>query len=307
VGAGTQDDAAVYRLSEDVAIVQTVDVFTPVVDDPYAYGAIAAANSLSDVYAMGARPMLALNVLAYPQGRLPMDVVARIVRGGTDKMQEAGVAVGGGHSLDDPQPKFGYAVTGIARPDRIVTNAGARPGDRLVLTKPLGIGVITTGIKRERSSEAAVEAATRVMLELNRAASEAMVEVGVHACTDVTGYGLLGHLHEMGAASRVDARVWLSAVPILEAAWDLVRERVVPGGTYRNRRAAQAYVRWHPEISEEAQLLLCDAQTSGGLLMALPSDRVASLRDALGRRGVRIAAEIGEIVDWGEGRIEVVP
>lgn len=307
MGAGTQDDAAVYRLSEDVAIVQTVDVFTPVVDDPYAYGAIAAANSLSDVYAMGARPVLALNILAYPQGRLPMDVVARIVRGGTDKMQEAGVAIGGGHSLDDPQPKFGYAVTGVARPDRIVTNAGARPGDRLVLTKPLGIGVITTGIKRERSSEAAVEAATRVMLELNRAASEAMGEVGVHACTDVTGYGLLGHLHEMSTASRVDARVRLSAVPILEAAWDLVRERVVPGGTYRNRRAAEAYVQWHPEISEEAQLLLCDAQTSGGLLIAVPPDRTADLKDALGRRGVRITAEVGEIVDWGEGRIEVVP
>jgi len=307
VGAGTQDDAAVYRLSEDVAIVQTVDVFTPVVDDPYAYGAIAAANSLSDVYAMGARPVLALNILAYPQGRLPMDVVAQIVRGGADKMQEAGTLIGGGHSLDDPQPKFGYAVTGTVRPDRVVTNAGARPGDRLVLTKPLGIGVITTGIKRERSSEAAVEAATRVMLELNRAASEAMVEVGVHACTDVTGYGLLGHLHEMSAASRVDARVRCSAVPILEAAWDLVRERVVPGGTYRNRRAAEAYVWWHPEISEEAQLLLCDAQTSGGLLIAVPPNRVASLREALGRRGVRIAAEVGEVVDWGEGRVEVVP
>lgn len=306
VGAGTRDDAAVYRLSEDVAIVQTVDVFTPVVDDPYAYGAIAAANSLSDVYAMGARPILALNVLAYPQGRLPLEVVARIVRGGADKMQEAGVAIGGGHSLDDPQPKFGYAVSGLAHPDRIVTNAGARPGDRLVLTKPLGIGVITTGIKRERSSEAAVAAATEVMLELNRAASEAMVAVGVHACTDVTGYGLLGHLHEMTEASRVDARVRLSAIPILEPAWDLVRERVVPGGTYRNRRAAETYVRWHPEVSEEARLLLCDAQTSGGLLIAVPADRLPSLLEALRARGVR-AAEFGEIVDRRSGTIEVLP
>lgn len=306
VGLETRDDAAVYRIDAERAIVQTLDVFTPVVDDPYAYGAIAAANSLSDVYAMGARPFLALNLLAYPQGRLPREVVAAILRGGLDKMREAEVVVAGGHSLDDPQPKFGYAVTGFVHPDRVVTNAGARPGDRLVLTKPLGIGVITTGIKQERATPAAVEAATRLMLELNRAASEAMVEVGVHACTDVTGYGLVGHLHEVAAASRVDVQVRASQVPVLEEAWDLVRERVVPGGTYRNRRAATRYARWTAGVSEEVQLLLCDPQTSGGLLVAVAPERVGGLQRALEERRVPVVAEVGEVLGPGEGLVHVV-
>ncbi len=306
MGVQTRDDAAVYRIDAERALVQTVDVFTPVVDDPYAFGAIAAANSLSDVYAMGATPFLALNILAYPQGRLPAEVVAEIVRGGLDKMQEAGVVVAGGHSLDDPQPKFGYAVTGFVHPDRVVTNAGAKPKDRLVLTKPLGVGVITTGIKQQKATEEAVEAVTKVMLELNRAASEAMLQVGVHACTDVTGYGLVGHLHELAAASAVDARVWASRVPVLEAAWALVRDRVVPGGTHRNRKAAARYTRWHPEVSEDLQLLLCDPQTSGGLLVAVPPDRLEPLQEALARRGVTVVAVVGEIVSTGEGRVEVV-
>lgn len=306
MGVQTRDDAAVYRIDAERALVQTVDVFTPVVDDPYAFGAIAAANSLSDVYAMGATPFLALNILAYPQGRLPAEVVAEIVRGGLDKMQEAGVVVAGGHSLDDPQPKFGYAVTGFVHPDRVVTNAGAKPKDRLVLTKPLGVGVITTGIKQQKATEEAVEAVTKVMLELNQAASEAMLQVGVHACTDVTGYGLVGHLHELAAASAVDARVWASRVPVLEAAWPLVRDRVVPGGTHRNRKAAARYTRWHPEVSEDLQLLLCDPQTSGGLLVAVPPDRLEPLQEALARRGVTVVAVVGEIVSTGEGRVEVV-
>lgn len=306
MGVQTRDDAAVYRIDAERALVHTVDVFTPVVDDPYAFGAIAAANSLSDVYAMGATPFLALNILAYPQGRLPAEVVAEIVRGGLDKMQEAGVVVAGGHSLDDPQPKFGYAVTGFVHPDRVVTNAGAKPKDRLVLTKPLGVGVITTGIKQQKATEEAVEAVTKVMLELNQAASEAMLQVGVHACTDVTGYGLVGHLHELAAASAVDARVWASRVPVLEAAWPLVRDRVVPGGTHRNRKAAARYTRWHPEVSEDLQLLLCDPQTSGGLLVAVPPDRLEPLQEALARRGVTVVAVVGEIVSTGEGRVEVV-
>jgi selenide,water dikinase len=306
VGLEARDDAAVYRLDAERALVLTMDVFTPVVDDPYAYGAIAAANSLSDLYAMGARPFLALNLLGYPQGRLPREVVAEIVRGGAEKMREAGVVVAGGHSLDDPQPKFGYAAVGFVHPERVITNAGAQPGDRLLLTKPLGIGVITTGIKRERASPGAAEAATRVMLELNRAASEAMVEVGVHACTDVTGYGLVGHLHELAAGSGVDVRLYASRVPVLEEAWDLAREGVFPGGTHRNRRAASRYTWWHPEVEETCQLLLCDAQTSGGLLLAVGPDRLAALRDALTARGVG-AAEVGEVLRKGEGRIEVVP
>lgn len=284
-----------------------MDVFTPVVDEPYAYGAIAAANSLSDVYAMGAQPLLALNILAYPQGRLPGEVVGEIVRGGLEKMQEAGVVVAGGHSLDDPQPKFGYAVTGLVHPERVVTNAGARPGDRLVLTKPLGIGVITTGIKQQRASPEAVEAATRVMLELNRAASEAMVQVGVHACTDVTGYGLVGHLGEMARASGVDVRLYASRVPVLEEAWALVRERVFPRGTLRNRGAAAKFARWAAGVSEEYQMLLCDPQTSGGLLIAVSADRGELLRQALAARGVPGAPEVGEVVGPGEGRVEILP
>jgi selenide,water dikinase len=284
-----------------------VDVFTPVVDEPYAYGAIAAANSLSDVYAMGAQPLLALNILAYPQGRLPAEVVGEIVRGGLEKMQEAGVVVAGGHSLDDPQPKFGYAVTGLVHPERVVTNAGARPGDRLVLTKPLGIGVITTGIKQQRASPEAVEAATRVMLELNRAASEAMVQVGVHACTDVTGYGLVGHLGEMARASGVDVRLYASRVPVLEEAWPLVRERVFPRGTLRNRGAAAKFARWAAGVSEEYQMLLCDPQTSGGLLIAVSAGRGELLRQALAARGVSVVAEVGEVLGPGEGHVEILP
>lgn len=296
-----------YRLDAERALVHTVDVFTPVVDDPYAYGAIAAANSLSDVYAMGARPFLALNVLAYPAGRLPRQLVAEIVRGGSDKMREAEVVVAGGHSLDDPQPKFGYAVTGLVHPDRVVTNSGARPGDVVILTKPLGIGIVTTGIKQDRASAAAAEAATYVMLELNRAASEAMVEVGAHACTDVTGYGLVGHLHELAAASGVDVRLRAGWVPVLEYAWDLVRQGVVPGGTHRNRRAAEAYTRWTGDVAEEVRLVLCDAQTSGGLLVAVAPDLAGALMGALTRRGIAVAAEVGEVLGPGQGRIEVVP
>ncbi len=306
MGIHTRDDAAVYRIDGERAIVQTVDVLTPVVDDPYAYGAIAAANSLSDVYAMGGQPFLALNILAYPQGRLAADVVASVVRGGFEKMREAGVVVAGGHSLDDPQPKFGYAVTGFVHPERAVTNAGAKPGDRLLLTKPLGIGVITTGIKQQRASSEAVEAATRVMLELNRAACEAMLDIGVNACTDVTGYGLVGHLHQLASASGVDVKVFASRVPVLDHAWDLLRAGAVPGGTHRNRRAAAGYTRWAAGVSEDLQVLLCDAQTSGGLLIALPPERAGALRAALARRGVSVVAEVGEVLGPGRGILHVV-
>lgn len=306
VGLRTRDDAAVYRVSGDRVLVQTLDIFTPFVDDPYAYGAIAAANSLSDIYAMGADPALALNFLAYPRAHLSREVVVQIVRGGADKMTEAGVVIGGGHSIEDREVKFGYAVTGFTAADRIVTNAGARPGDRLVLTKPIGLGVVTTGIKYGRTSEETVESATQVMLQLNGPAVAAMLAVGVHACTDVTGYGLIGHLREMAEASRVAARLRVGAVPVLEEAWVLARAGVVPGGSQRNRAAAEGYVRWSDAVSEEARVLLCDAQTSGGLLIAVAPERIGALRAALTARGVRVAAEVGEVLDSGEGWIEVV-
>jgi selenide,water dikinase len=295
----------VYRLSDDLALVQTVDVFTPVVDDPYHYGAISAANALSDVYAMGGRPILALNVVGFPRGKLPMSVLVEILRGGADKAREAGVVIAGGHSIDDPEPKYGMAVTGLVHPDRIVRNVGARPGDQLVLTKPLGIGAITTGIKQEQTSPDAAAQAIAVMEQLNRAAAEAMLEVGVHAATDITGYGLLGHLYEMTAGSGVRARLSCQAVPILEEARRLIRRGAVAGGTARNLAYLAGRVRFRG-VDEGDQLLLCDAQTSGGLLLAVPPERWQALTDALTRRSV-LAARIGQITDDGDGTIDVEP
>lgn len=284
--------------------MQTVDVFTPVVDDPYHYGAISAANALSDIYAMGARPLLALNIVGFPRGKLPMSVLEEILRGGVDKTSEAGVIIAGGHSIDDPEPKYGLAVTGLAHPDRIVKNIGAKPGDQLVLTKPLGIGIITTGIKQEKTSPAAAEEAIRIMERLNREAADAMLEVGVHAATDVTGYGLLGHLFEMTSGSRVTARVSYSRVPVLDEARSLVRRGAIAGGTSRNYDYLRPRVEFS-RLDEFDQIILCDAQTSGGLLMAVASDRLDALTSALRRRKID-PAHIGEITGAGDGRIEVV-
>ena len=304
VGTATQDDAGVYRLTPEIALVQTVDVFTPIVDSPYWFGAIAAANALSDIYAMGATPRLALNIAGFPRARLPLEVLGEIFRGGGEKCTEAAVAVIGGHTIDDPEPKFGLAVTGFAHPDRIVTNAGARPGDRLVLTKPLGLGVITTGIKQGRTPPAAADEAIAVMAALNRGAAEAMLEVGVSAATDVTGFGLLGHLHEMTRAAGVQAHITAPAVPVLEAAWALARAGAIPGGTQRNREAVAAAASWDG-VAEDAQVILCDAQTSGGLLLSVPEARLDRLRNALRRRETPAAAVIGEITGPGPGTITV--
>lgn len=304
VSAVTSDDAAVYRLSDDLALVQTVDVFTPVVDDPYHYGAVSAANSLSDVYAMGARPVLALAVVGFPREKLPLSVLSDILRGGADKAAEAGVIVAGGHSIDDPEPKYGLSVTGVVRPDAIIRNIGARPGDQLILTKPLGIGIITTGIKQEKTSPEAAEEVIAVMERLNREASEAMIEVGVHAATDVTGYGLLGHLYEMTAGSAVSAQVWYSRVPVLEEARTLVRHGAIAGGTARNYEYLQTRVTYQG-LDEPDQLILCDAQTSGGLLIAVAADKLDALVAALRRRHVDPIAHIGEIIETGDGHIVV--
>lgn len=301
LGLGTRDDAAVYRLTDDLALVQTVDVFTPIVDDPYTFGQIAAANALSDVYAKGGRPLLALNVAGFPR-KLPLDILAEILRGGAEKAVEAGVAIVGGHTIDDPEPKYGLAVTGLVHPDRFVSNAGARVGDALVLTKPLGIGVITTGIKQDRTPPDVVADAVRVMNQLNRSASEAMLEIGVHAATDITGYGLLGHLYEMAEASGVAARVTAGAVPVLRGAADLARGGAVAGGTARNLEWLDGKVKWTDQVDEITRILLADAQTSGGLLIALPSSRAATLSQALRAHGVETTAIIGQIVPadrWG--------
>ncbi len=299
LGFGAHDDAAVYRLRDDLALIQTVDVFTPIVDDPYTFGLIAAANALSDIYAKGGRPLLALNVAGFPR-KLPLDLLAEILRGGAAKAVEAGVLIVGGHTIDDPEPKYGLAVTGLVHPERFVTNAGARPGDVLVLTKPLGIGVVTTGIKQEKTPPDVADAAVQVMATLNRAASEAMLEVGVHAATDVTGFGLLGHLHEMVAASGVAARVVAGAVPVLNGARDLARAGAIAGGTARNLEWLADKVRWAPAVDEITRLLLADAQTSGGLLLAVPPAHADRLEAALRARGVAVVARIGEILPGHE-------
>jgi len=291
VGAATADDAAVYRVADDLAVVATVDYITPVVDDPYAWGTVAAANALSDVYAMGARPIFALNVVNFPRETLSLDVRAA-------KTTEAGIPILGGHSIDDPEPKFGLVVVGTVHPDRVVRNAGAHPGDALVLTKPLGMGIVTTAIKRGLASAELADTAVAIMATLNRAASDAMVASGaVHAGTDVTGFGLLGHLAEMVAAGDVGARVMASAVPVLEPVWDLVARDVVPGGTRRNLQAVDGLVRWSAGVTEHQRLVLADAQTSGGLLMAVTPDGCDELLAALHARGVAGAARIGTFTD----------
>jgi selenide,water dikinase len=296
---GTGDDAAVYRLTDELALVQTVDMFTPIVDDPYTFGQIAATNALSDIYAKGGRPLLALNIAGFPR-RLPLDLLAEILRGGADKAIEAGVSIVGGHTIDDPEPKYGLAVTGLVHPARFVSNAGARAGDALFLTKPIGVGVITTGIKQEKTPPAVAAEAIRVMSVLNREACEAMVQVGVHAATDITGFGLLGHLFEMVDASGVAARISAAAVPVLPGAADLAAQGAVAGGTARNLEWLADKVQWSAKIDETTRILLADAQTSGGLLIAVPAARAGVLERALRARGVEPIAHIGEVTAPGD-------
>ena len=300
---GTEDDAGVYKLAPDLAIVQTVDFFTPVVDDPYDFGAIAAANALSDVYAMGARPLTALNLVAFPKDG-PLDVLAEILRGGAEKAQEAGVSIIGGHSIDDREPKYGMAVTGVVHPDKVMLKGGTRPGDTLVLTKPLGTGIITTAIKAGRAAEETVNAAVAHMKTLNRAASEAMIDAGVAGATDITGFGLLGHLHEMLLRSGVSARLSLSSIPVIDGVRDLARFSV-PGGSRANLRYLDGTISWASRISEDEKLILADAQTSGGLLIAVSADKVQILLDGLASRGVGTRAVIGIATEGNAGKIVI--
>jgi len=304
VGHAESDDAAVYRIPGGHAVVQTIDFFTPVVDDPRLFGRIAATNALSDVYAMRGRPVLALAVAAFPMKVLPAEMLQEILRGGAEKVVEAGAVVGGGHSIDHDIPLYGLSVTGVVEESRITRNKGARPGDALVLTKPLGIGVIATAAKNDQDRLKAMPEAIRLMATLNRDACDAMLEVGAHAATDVTGFGLLGHLRNVCAASGVSARIAFKDVPVLEAARTYVREGIAPGGTHANWRFLNDWVTYGPSVGKEEQLLLCDAQTSGGLLIALSAADAPRLVAALERRGTPCAAIVGDIVE-GPPRIEV--
>ncbi|MBZ5496737.1 MAG: selenide, water dikinase SelD [Acidobacteriia bacterium] len=303
VGTATSDDAAVYRLGEDLAVVQTVDFFTPIADDPRLFGAISASNSLSDIYAMGARPLFALSIVAFPTNRLPLDVLQQILRGAADAAREAGIDIIGGHSIEDPEPKFGLAVTGIVRPDRIITNAGAHPRDALVLTKPLGTGIVAAAARRDAADPGLIDLAFRTMRSLNRAAAEVMVEEKVHACTDVTGFGLLGHLREMCAGAGLDAELDLPAVPLLEGVRELAEADIAPGATLDNLEHFSPHVSWARERSRADMLILADAQTSGGLLIAVAPERAAALVEALHARGVSAAAVIGRFLGRGAGQI----
>ena len=307
VGTDTADDAAVYRLSDEIAIVQTVDFFTPIVDDAYWFGAISAANSLSDIYAMGAQPLFALNIVGFPSSRLPIRILEEILQGALDKAAEAGIPIIGGHTVDDTEPKFGLAVTGRVHPDLVLRNSTACPGDVLVLTKPLGTGIVSTALKRGLVDSATAQEAAELMATLNRASAEAMLEVGAHACTDVTGFGLLGHLGEMAVGSGVNVTLHASRVPTLEAAWTYAGADVVPGGTLNNLAYVAEQVAFAPGISRAAQLILADAQTSGGLLISLPAEGAGRLLAALHERGVTAATLIGEVTGAGSGKIVVEP
>jgi selenide,water dikinase len=303
VAAETRDDAAVYRLPDGTGLVQTVDFFTPIVDDPYDWGRIACANAVSDVYAMGGRPVLALNIAAWPVEELPLEMLRRVLEGGAKVAAEAGVSIVGGHTIHDPEPKYGMAVTGFVELDRIVRNSTAPPEATLFLTKPLGIGLITTALKREQATEEQVVAAVDAMTTLNAAASEAMVEAGAEAATDVTGYGLLGHLHFMLAASGVAARIDGASIPLLAGALGLAEEGMVAGGTRKNHAFLEDKVDWG-DLPDAEQVVLADAQTSGGLLIAASGDRADRLAEALRGRGVAFA-EIGRTTAGEAGRIGV--
>jgi len=297
VGFATADDAAVYRLNAREAVVSTVDFFPPVVDDPFAYGQIAAANALSDVWAMGARPLFALNLVAFPTQALPMETLARILEGGQNKADEAGIPILGGHSVDDPEPKYGMAVTGVVHPRRILTNAGGRPGDVLLLTKPLGSGIATTAIKRGIASPELEANVVELMSRLNRDAGEVFAsgKFPVHALTDVTGFGLLGHLAEMALGAKLRARLFLEQVPILAGVPALAEQGVVPGGTTANLEHFGAHVRFPDGLPDPIRWVLADAQTNGGLLAAVPRAALPKAERALARARVD-AAIIGELL-----------
>jgi len=294
VDAATRDDAAVYRLSADRALVATVDFFTPIVDDPVAWGAITAANALSDVYAMGGRPLFALNLVGWPRDKVPFEILGDVFRGAAEVTARAGCLMLGGHSIDDPEPKFGLCVVGEVHPDRMFTNAAARPGDILVLTKPLGTGILTTALKRDMVTETGLVEAVRSMTTLNDGAARAAVAAGVRCATDITGFGLLGHLGNILAASGVGARIDAARLPLLDGALRLAAAGAVPGGTRRNLEAVQ--VDWADDVTAPERLLCVDAQTSGGLLLAVRPERLADLLVALEAETTPARAVIGEIL-----------
>lgn len=304
VGSSTADDAAVYKMSADLALVLTTDFFTPIVDAPGDFGRVAAANALSDVYAMGGKPLSALSIVGFPDA-LPATVLGEILAGASAIASDAGISIVGGHTIKSEEPIFGLAVVGTVHPDRVLSNAGAKPGDVLILTKPLGLGIISTAAKNDQDAKGAIRDAVRVMTTLNRAAAEVLTRFEVHALTDVTGFGLLGHLRNVTAASSVTAEVWAKRVPVLDAAREYVAAGIAPGGTRANANFLADWVEFAPDVSPEEQLLLCDAQTSGGLLAAVPERVADEVVRALAAAGTLASAVVGRVTGAGTGRIRV--
>lgn len=306
VGFSGSEDAGVYKIDEDTAIVQTVDFFTPVVDDPRVFGMASAANSLSDVYAMGGRPITALNLVCFPVKKLGLDTLRSILDGGLEIMREAGVALIGGHSVEDDEPKYGLSVTGIVHPDRIMTNSGLKPGDRLILTKAVGTGIIATALKAGLASEASIDAMTRSMCAINKAASEVAIRFDVKGCTDITGFGLAGHVVEMAKGGRSRIRIKAAAVPLLEGARDAASMGLIPAGAYANRKFFGSWITVDAGVATEVADLIFDPQTSGGLVLGIQADKAEAFLKALIAEGVTAAAEIGEVLEADpEGHVEI--
>ncbi len=295
VGIETADDAGVYKLNDEIALVQTVDFFTPIVDDPYVFGQVAAANALSDIYAMGADPLTCMNMVGFPVGKINPGVLNDMLRGGFDKIRESGASLVGGHSLDDQEPKYGLAATGILHPDHIWTNAGARPGQKLILTKPLGTGIISTAVKAEKASPEHESHVIEAMTMLNKSAKQALESISVSACTDVTGFGLLGHALEMAKASGVNLEIWKDQVPILPGTREYAEAGLVPGGSRKNLSFVTESCEFGQGVDETDKLILADAITSGGLLVCVPEDEVETAKKMLQNSGCMAWQQIGQV------------
>lgn len=306
VGLETSDDAGVYQLNDEVALVQTVDFFTPIVDDPFTFGQIAAANALSDVYAMGGTPLTALNLVAFPIKALSLSILKEILRGGLSKMEEAGVALIGGHTVEDPEIKYGLSVTGIVHPNKILTNAKAKVGDQLVLTKPLGTGIISTALKGGMASEDAVKRMVESMITLNRKASEKMRTFGANACTDITGFSFIGHALEMAIASQVGMVIQSKNIPIFQEAMEYSRLGLIPGGAHSNRQFFSCRAEVHFNVPALLIDILYDPQTSGGLLISLPTDGAERLVETLKKEGDLYSSIVGQVVEEPRGKIQIV-
>jgi len=305
VGLDSADDAGVYKITDDIAIIQTVDFFTPIVDDPYWFGQIAAANALSDVYAMGGVPKTAMNLVAFPLKDMDMTILRRIIQGGLDKMKEAGVVLVGGHSVEDKELKYGLSVTGFIHPDRVLTKKNLKAKDRLILTKPLGTGIINTAIKGGLASVEVIKNITRLMAALNKDAAEVMSDYPVHACTDITGFGILGHMAEMVVDSKFGIEIWADKIPVITEARDYAGMGLVPAGAYKNREFRESMVDFAASVDRLTQDILFDPQTSGGLLICVESESAEDLEKSLKKNGINDAAVIGEVLKKPAGKIMV--